>query len=122
MNNVVDMNREGFELIAWNPDTQDWVMNRKYIAVLKENGTHWLTDWKGEKSSYDSFALDTDTNLMFSFVYFVGLDFVDDQGIFLVFEKEGRQTGLLLDHCIFYKNANPPVLKELRNKLKQKLT
>ena len=118
MNQIVEMDRTGYELVAWKPTTEDWVKNRKYIAVLKENGCHWIESKKGEGMSKCK-TKETDKQLVFSFIYFIGFDFDDTQGMFLVFEKEGRQTGLLINDCMFYKNKKPPVLEEILNKLKQ---
>ena len=119
MNEVELMERTGYDLVAWNPDTQDWVMNRKYIAVLKENGCHWIESKKGEGLNSSKKIEATNQRIVFSFVDFVGFDFETTQGTFLVFEKEKRQTGLLLNHCNFFKNDKPPVLKDIENKLKQ---
>ena len=119
MSEIELMNRTGFNLVCWNPDTQDWVMNRKYIAVLKENGCHWIESKKGEGFNSSKKIEATNQRIVFSFVDFVGFDFDDRAGIFMVFEKEDRQTGLLLNHCNFFKNDKPPVLKDIENKLKQ---
>ena len=118
MNQIVEMERTGYDLIEWKPDTEDWVKNRKYVAVLKENGCHWVESKKGEGMPKCK-THETDTQLVFSLVYFVGFDFDETQGIFMVFEKEGRQTGLLLRDCKFYKYDKPPVIKEIENKFKQ---
>lgn len=118
MNQIVEMDRTGYELVAWKPTTEDWVKNRKYIAVLKENGCHWIESKKGEGMSKCK-TNETDKQLVFSFIYFIGFDFDDTQGMFLVFEKEGRQTGLLINDCMFYKNHKPPVLKEIEDGIKQ---
>ena len=119
MNEVELMERTGYDLVCWKPDTQDWVLNRKYIAVLKENGCHWIESKKGEGFNSSKKIEATNQRIVFSFVDFVGFDCDERQGIFMVFEKEDRQTGLLLNHCNFFKNDKPPVLKDIENKLKQ---
>ena len=119
MNEVELMERTGYDLVCWKPDTQDWVLNRKYIAVLKENGCHWIESKKGEGFNSSKKIEATNQRIVFSFVDFVGFDFDDRAGIFMVFEKEDRQTGILLNHCNFFKNDKPPVLKDIENKLKQ---
>lgn len=122
MNGMELMKRTGYDLVCWNPNTEDWVVNRKYIAVLDKEGTHWIESKAGEGIPTIRDIELPNTKLMFSFVHFVGFDFDNDQGMFLVFEKDGRHTGLLIDDCMFYKNEKPPVLKGIENKIKQKLT
>ena len=111
-------NLDGFYLNAWKPDTEDWVKNRKYIAVLKKEGCHWVESKKGEGMSKCKTHV-TDKQLVFSFVYFVGFDTDTTGEPFIVFEVDGRQTGLLLEHCVFYKYNKPPLIKEIENKCKQ---
>ena len=121
MNGMELMQRTGYDLVCWKPDTQDWVLNRKYIAVLKEDGCHWVESIKNRKSKLTNINTPNQT-MVFSFVYFVGFDFDETHGTFMVFEKDEIQTGLLLKHCNFFKNEKPPMLKGIENKLKQKLT
>lgn len=119
MNEIVEMNRTGYELVAWKPDTEDWVKNRKYIAVLNEYGRFYIQTKNGEGIENYKFVRPNE-KLVFSFVHFVGFDYKETEGIYLVFETEGRQTALLLEDCTFYKHSKPPVLeKEILNILKQ---
>jgi hypothetical protein len=119
MNSNFERYRNLDEVVAYKHSTEDWVKNRKYIAVLKKNGCHWIESKKGEGMS-KSKTHETDKQLVFSFIYFIGFEFDDRAGLFMVFEKEGRQVGMLLEHCTFYKHSKPPVLKkEIVNILKQ---
>ena len=111
-------NLGGFYLNAWNSNTEDWVKNRKYIAVLKQNGCHWIQSKKGEGMN-EAKRYETEEQLVFSFVHFIGFDTDTTGDTFIVFEREGRQTGLLLKDCIFYKYNKPPLIKEIENKVKQ---
>jgi len=122
MNGMELMERTGYDLVCWKPDTQDWVLNRKYIAVLQEDGCHWVESKNDSEIKLNANTESSNQRMIFSFVNFVGFDFDETHGTFMVFEKDEIQTGLLLEHCNFFKNEKPPVLKDIENKIKQKLT
>jgi len=98
----------------WNSNVQDWVENRKHIAVLKENGSHWIGIKKKKGFAKKYIKGESDKTLIFSFVYFQGLDYLDHSDPFLVFEKEGNLTGLLISDCDFYKNDLPPIITKIK--------
>jgi len=114
-------NLDHFYLWAWNGNTKDWIENRKYIAVLKKDGCHMIQSKKGEGIN-DAKRYQTEEQLVFSFVHFIGVDTKTTGDTFLAFERNDRQFFLKLEDCIFYKCDKPPILNKIKNTFKQKLT
>ena len=117
MKDIIEKNENEW-IVAWKPSTEDWVINRKYIAVLDWGSKFYLEKKEGEGKLNYKYTRPHE-RLVFSFVDFVGFDTDDTDAIFIVFKTEERHIALPLDHCTFYKTDQPPIIKKIKNIVEQ---
>lgn len=106
----------------WNPDTEDWVKNRKFVAVLNEGARclvyrcghfFYIGDTEG-----DDFVPE-DEDRVISLVYLNRFTTDHAGNLILIFNKNGHEILFYEHDCKFYKWHRPPVIKQIFNKIEQ---
>ena len=106
----------------WNPDTEDWVKNRKFVAVLNE-GARCLVYRCGHffyigDTEDDDFEIENEDRVI-SLIYLNKFTTDHAGNLILIFNKNGHEILFYEHDCKFYKWHRPPVIKQIFNKIEQ---
>ena len=112
------MKDEDMPVFRWNPDTEDWVKNRKFVAVLNE-GARCLAYRCGHFLYIDD---EYEIENVDRVISLTALErFTTDQAgnLILIFRRKGEEVLFYEHDCKFYKWHRPPVIKQITNKIEQ---
>ena len=93
-------------------NTEEFVKNRKYVAVVKEDRPYLWDTWKFSEGFEEEYG--------FCIFGFSGFTHASEEvdGIYLHFEDSLGFYTVRLDDVYLYKKETPPILKKIKNKFK----
>ena len=109
-------------IYRWTPDTEDWVKNRKYVAVLNEDAKCLVYRcgyffYEGDTEGDDFVPEKEDRVLSLTTLE----RFTTDQSgnLILIFRRNEEEVLVYENDCKFYKWHRPPMIKDITNKIEQ---
>jgi len=110
-------------MFRWNPNTEDWVKNRKFVAVLNEGARclvyrcgHFF--YIGDTEEMEVFEPEI-KDRVFSLMALERFTTDHAGNVILIFRKDGKEVLFYEEDCKFYKWHRPPVIKDITNKIEQ---